>query len=82
VLPLLVVEAQPSSDPNLRLGDAGVSVQVDLLVFQAAPQSLDKDVVHAAAFAIHADRDPAALEHAGEVVAGELATPSLRWGRL
>ena len=29
---------------------------------------------HAAAFAIHADRDPASLEHAGKVVAGELAT--------
>jgi hypothetical protein len=31
---------------------------------------------------IHADRNPATLEHAGELGAGELAAPSLRWGRL
>jgi len=57
VLPFLVVEAKPASDSGLRLGDAGIGVQVDLLVLQSAPQSLDEDVVHAAAFAIHADRD-------------------------
>src|SRR5713101_5266812 len=51
VLPFLVVEAEPASDPGLRLGDAGIGVQVDLLVLQAAPQPLDEDVVHAAAFA-------------------------------
>src|SRR6516164_769902 len=43
------------------------------LVFQAAPQPLDEDVVHASAFAVHADRDPASLEHPGELAAGELA---------
>jgi hypothetical protein len=29
-------------------GDAGIGVEVDLLVFEAAPQPLDKDVVHVA----------------------------------
>jgi len=82
MLPFLVVEAKPSTDSGLSLGDAGISMQVDLLVFQAAPQPLDEDVVHAAAFAIHADRDPTALEHAGKVAAGELATPRFREGRL
>ena len=41
-----------------------------------------EDVVHAAPLAIHADRYLVALQGAGEVVAGELAAPSLRWGRL
>jgi hypothetical protein len=33
-------------------------MEVDLLVFEAAPQPLDKDVVHASALAVHADHDP------------------------
>jgi hypothetical protein len=39
----------------------------------AKAQPVDEDVVHVAALAIHADRDPVALQGAGEVVAGELA---------
>ena len=73
MLPFFVVEAPPSTDPGLRLGDAGISVEVDLLVFQAAPQPLDEDIVHAPALAVHAEGDRMALEGAGEVVAGELA---------
>jgi len=38
-----------------------------------SPQPLDEDIVHAAALTIHADRDAASLEDAGEVGAGELA---------
>src|SRR6516165_10516699 len=73
MLPFLVVEAQPSADPGLRFGDAGIGMQVDLLVFQAAPQPLDEDVVHAAPLAIHADRDTAMLEHSSELSASKLA---------
>src|SRR5271169_268864 len=57
MLPFLVVEAQPGANAGLRLGDAGISMQVDFLVLQAAPQPLDEDVVHAAPPPIHADRD-------------------------
>ena len=42
-------------------------------IYPQAPQSLDKDVVHASALAVHADRDPVPFQGAGEVVAGELA---------
>src|SRR3982074_1700389 len=51
----------------------GIGVEVDLLVFETAPQPLDKDIVRVAALAIHADRDRVVLQGAGEVVAGELA---------
>ena len=54
---LLVVEAEPSGDPGLRLGDIRIGVEVDLFVFEAAPQPLDEDVVHAATLAVHADCD-------------------------
>jgi hypothetical protein len=73
VLTLLVIEAEPGTDAGLGLGDAGIGVEIDLLVFEAAPQPFDEDVVHVAALAIHADRDPVVLQGAGEVVAGELA---------
>ena len=44
VLALLVIEAEPGADAGLGLGDAGIGVEVDLLVFEAAPQPLDEDV--------------------------------------
>jgi len=72
VLALLVIKAEPGADAGLGLGDTGIGVEVDLLVFQAAPQPLDEDVVHVAALAIHADGDRVALQGVGEIVAGEL----------
>ena len=50
-----------------------MGVEVDLLVFEAAPQPLDEDVVHVAALAIPGDGDRMALQGVGEIVAGELA---------
>ena len=52
MLALLVVESEPGADTGLRLGDRRIGVEVDLLVFEAAPQPLDEDVVHAAALAV------------------------------
>jgi hypothetical protein len=45
VLARLVIEAEPGADAHLGLGDTGVGVEVDLLVFEAPPQPLDEDVV-------------------------------------
>src|SRR6185437_7314966 len=49
VLTLLVVEVQPGANAGLGFGHCRISVEVDLLVFEAAPQSLNEDVVHAPA---------------------------------
>ena len=49
MLALDVVKVQPGADTGLGFGHGGLGMEVDLLVFEAAPQSLDKDVVHAAA---------------------------------
>jgi hypothetical protein len=43
VLPLLVVGVELGADAGLGIGDAGIGVKVDLLVFKAAPQPLDKE---------------------------------------
>ena len=50
--PSAVVEGQIPADPGAGLGDAGASSQVDLLIFDAPPQTLDEDVVAPGALAI------------------------------
>src|ERR1700738_1017309 len=82
MLALLVVENQRRPDAGLSRGDVAVGMQVNLLVFEAAPQPLDEDVVHAAPLAIHANRDLVMAQHVGEDVAGKLAAPRFREGRL
>ena len=69
----MIVEVEVPSQAALRFMKVGVVVQVDLLVFHAAPQTFDKDVVETAAAAVHADADPGFIEPAGEIVARELA---------
>ena len=44
----------------------GVGVQINLLVFDGAPQPLNEDIVEAAAFAIHADFYAVLFEHVGK----------------
>src|SRR5215469_15023123 len=46
VLALGVVKVQPGANNGPGFGDTRISMQVDLLVFETAPQPLDKDVVH------------------------------------
>src|ERR1700738_3097169 len=77
MLALVIVEAEPGANAGLGLGDRRIGIEVDFLVFEAPPQSLAEEVVHAApppsrgqALAIHADRYLVALHGAGEVVAG------------
>src|SRR3712207_6861450 len=67
----LIVEVQPRSNPRLRLGNRSIGVQVYLFVFQAPPEPLHEDIIHAPALA--ADLDLALLQHANKVIAGELA---------
>ena len=71
--PPAVVEGQIAADGGSRLGHAVVSFEIHLLVFDAAPEPLDKYIVALGALAIHADRDVIPEQPAGEVVAGELA---------
>src|SRR5438477_9043792 len=48
---LVIVEAEPCANAGLGLGDRRIGVEIDLLVFEAAPQPFDEDVVHVAALA-------------------------------
>src|SRR6266498_1470890 len=72
--PSSVVEVEIPADRMSRLADGFVGPQIDLLVFDAAPQPLDEDVVPPGALAVHADGDGVFDQHAGEGRPRELAT--------
>jgi hypothetical protein len=59
---------------NVRSGIAPglVGLEVDLLVFDCSPESLDEHVVSPAPLAVHADSDLVGFEHPDEPRAGEL----------
>ena len=46
---LVIVEAEPCANAGLGLADRRIGVEIYLLVFAAAPQPFDEDVVHVAA---------------------------------
>ena len=62
------VPLQAASDRGERL----VRVEVDLLVFDGAPQAFDEHVVTPAAAPVHADLNPVRAEHSQKRRAGEL----------
>src|SRR5687768_16492621 len=64
----------PATDSSAGLGTGGVGAQVYILIFQAAPQALDENIIHAATFAVPADPNAGGLQHAGEGRAGKLGT--------
>ena len=72
--PLVVVEVEVFAQALDCLGDTFVVVQIDLFVFDAAPEPLDKDVVQRSTASIHTDGDFALFENIGESAARELNT--------
>ena len=67
-----VIKVKIPADRISCLGDSFVGSQIDLLVFDAAPQPLNEHVVPPGAFAIHADGNVVAGKQAGERRASEL----------
>src|ERR1700683_1333660 len=68
-----IIEVQVAADRSAGLADIVVGSKVHLLVFDAAPQPLDEDVVPPGALAVHADGDLVFGQYAGECRASELA---------
>jgi hypothetical protein len=72
--PLTVVKPEVFSQASDGLGRVLVIVQVDLFVFDAAPEPFDEDVVQRTASPVHTDGDLALFENPSERAAGELRT--------
>ena len=71
--PALVVEAEEGGEVGLGLDLRAVALEVDLLIFDSAPQPLDEDVVEAAALAVHRQLHAGGQERLGKLRRGELA---------
>lgn len=71
---MAIVEVEIPVDRYPGIGDAGVGVQIHLLVFDRFPDALDEDVVAPGALSVLADGDLVFDQHAGEGLAGELAS--------
>src|SRR4051794_40896282 len=69
-----IIKVEITTNRVTRLCNAFIGPQIHLLVLDAAPQPLDEDVIPPSPFAVHADVDGVAGEHAGECRAGELRT--------
>ena len=69
----VVVTLKPLFETRVKLDDRGVFKEVNLLIFHAPPKSLDEDVVHPAAFAIHAYLHTKTQQSSGPFCRGELA---------
>lgn len=72
--PLVVVEVEVFAQALDCLGDTFVVVQIDLFVFDAAPQSLDEDVIQCSTASVHTDRYLPFFENTDESAARELNT--------
>src|SRR6185437_11552169 len=72
VRPLLIVEPQPAADTLTGFGHRTVRLDIHLLIFQAAPQPLDEDVVQKSPFTIHADPNAVVRDLVEERRAGKL----------
>src|SRR5215469_18645682 len=70
---LVVVELEIGGDTAPRLSDVLISVEINLLVLEAAPQPFHEDVVGKPAAAVHADRNPVGAQQRSEAIVGELA---------
>lgn len=71
--PGLIVERQVVRQALVGRIDGVVGMQIDLLVFNALPQSLHEHVVSPPPFSVHADLDAMVGEHPRELLARELA---------
>ena len=68
-----VVIGDPPAKASPQLGTGLEGMAVDALVLQGAPESLDEDIVHPPAPAIHADADLGIAQQAGEGLRRKLA---------
>src|SRR5215467_2652473 len=71
---LVIIERNPRAYAATCLGNRAIRLNEHLLVFQAAPQPFNEDVVKKPAFAVHADPHTATFQLIEKRSTGELPT--------
>lgn len=69
-----VIFTKEGFKPTVKLHHGFVTTDVDVIVFDRAPEAFDHDVVQSPTFAVHADPNVVGFEHVGECLASELTT--------
>jgi len=69
---LLIIESEPAADTLTGFSHRTIRFDIHLLIFQAAPQPLNENVVQKSPFAVHADPYVLARKPVQERGAGKL----------
>ncbi|KZL16169.1 hypothetical protein PsAD2_03498 [Pseudovibrio axinellae] len=69
---LLVIKGDVLLNGFSGLWYTGVGLEINLFVFDSAPEPFDENIIAPGSFAVHRNLDLLALEHICEVDAGEL----------
>jgi hypothetical protein len=70
---LHIVEEEVSGEATAGLEDCLVVMEIDLLIFDGPPETLDKDIIVYPATTVHADTDILLLQPTGKLSACKLA---------
>ena len=69
---LLIIEEEVVGQSPIEVGDGLVGLEIEVFVFDGAPEAFDEYVVQSPPFAVHADADAFPLQSGGEAGGGEL----------
>ena len=81
VRPPLIEKGEVALQASPCSGEAVVCVQIDLFVFDGAPQTFDEHVVTPAPAPVHTDLNPVRAEHIQKCCAGELRALIVTYSR-
>ena len=70
--PFLIIEEEVVGQPQEEPGYGVVGVEVEVFVFDGAPEAFDEHIVQGSAASVHADPDAFPLQSGGEAGGGEL----------
>jgi hypothetical protein len=74
VLAFTIVEPEVVANAQPGLGNRLVCLEIDLLLFQAAPQLFHDHIVHPLTLAVHADTNTRCFDNFDEGLAGKLGS--------
>ncbi len=74
MLSSIVIPVKELRKPSLALRNRHIALQIDIIVLDCSPETLNEDIVKGTAFTIHADSNAMGFENACKFTARELAS--------
>ena len=70
---MIIIEEEVFLQPSLESGYRFIVLDVEVFIFDTAPEALDEDIVEDSALSIHTDTDVSVFQGRGEGQGGELS---------